>query len=168
MQSLEGQDIIERRLEELREHDRHFPDRRHPIAALTEAIVWCEKVHADALTLEGSADARRPMADIMREEDRLITSELERARAAVPDLESGLRLARAAGSGEVAFDSRDPKQDAVAGAMISTLVSSGLAAVRTEELGHDAYCYYVTVDWAALDAFAARIGVPPVAEILGS
>ena len=65
MQSLDGQDLIERRLEELREHDHNFPDRKRPLTALTEAIVWCVKVHADALTLEASAKARRPMADVM-------------------------------------------------------------------------------------------------------
>jgi len=167
MQSLEGHDLIERRLEELREHDRNFPDRKRPLTSLTEAIVWCEKVHADALTLEASAKARRPLADVMRDEDRLVTGELERARDAVPDLEAGLRLARAAGPGEVAFDSRDPKQDAVAGALISTLVSSRMATVRTEELGGEAYRYYVTIDWPALDAFAARVGLPPLAEMLG-
>jgi hypothetical protein len=168
MQSLDGQDLIERRLEELREHDHNFPDRKRPLTSLTEAIVWCEKVHAEALTLEASAKARRPMADVMREEDRLVTSELDRAKSSVPDLEAGLRLARAAGLGEVAFDSRDLKQDAVAGALISTLVSSRLATVRTEELGGEAYRYYVTVDWPALDAFATRVGLPPVAEMLGS
>jgi len=166
MQSLDDHDLLERRLAELRQHDHDFPDRKRPLASLAEAIVWCEKVHAEALTLEASATARRPMADVVREEDRLGISELDRARETAPDLEAGLRLARAAGGREVAFDSRDPAQDAMAGALISTLVSSRFAAVRTEELGDEAYRYYVTVDWPALDAFAARIGLPPVAEML--
>jgi hypothetical protein len=168
MPSLEEQDIVERRLEELRERDHNFPDRRHPLTSLTEAIVWCEKVHAEALTLEASAKARRPMADVAQEEERLVTDELNRARDAVPDLEAGLRLARAANGREVAFDSRDPRQDTVAGALISTLVSSRFASVRTEELGGEAYCYYVTIDWAALDAFAARIGLPSLAAMLST
>src|SRR3989442_11147659 len=103
MQSLEDHDLLERRLEELRERDHHFPDRRHPLTSLTKAIVWCEKAHADALTLEASAKARRPMADVERDEERLVADELDRARASVPDLEAGLRLARAAGPSEVAL-----------------------------------------------------------------
>jgi hypothetical protein len=166
MQSLDDHGLLDKRLEELRERDHHFPDRRHPLTSLTEAIVWCEKVHAEALTLEASAKARRPMADVARDEERIVADELERARDSVPDLEAGLRLARAAGPGEVAFDSRVPQQDTIAGALISTLVSSRLATVRTENLGDEAYCYYVTVDWPALDAFAARVGLPPVADML--
>jgi hypothetical protein len=166
MQSLEGQDLLSRRLEELREHDHNFPDRRHPLTSLIEAIVWCEKVHAEAITLEASAKARRSLADVVDDEQRLMTSELDRARAAVPDLEAGLQLARAAGEREVVFDSRDAHQDAMAGALISTLVSSRLASVRTDDLGGEVYRYAVTVDWPALDAFAARVGLPPVAEML--
>ena len=168
MQSLDKQDMLDQRLDELRERNHNFPDRRHPLTSLVEAIVWCEKVHAEALTLEASAKARRPLADIARDEERLVADELDRARGSVPDLEAGLRLARAAGGREVAFDSRNPQQDAIAGALISTLVSSRLASVRTEELGDEAYRYYVTVDWSALDAFAARAGLPPIAEIVGA
>jgi hypothetical protein len=166
MQSLDEQGVLGRRLEELRERDPGFPDRKRPLASLVEAIVWCAKVHAEVVTLEASAKARRPMSEVVRDEERLGTDELERARASVPDLEAGLRLARAAGQREVAFDSRDPSQDDVAGALISTLVSGGLATVRTEELGGEAYRYYVTVDWPALDAFAAQVGLPPVEEML--
>ena len=52
------------------------------------------------------------MADVAREEERIVSDELDRVRKSVPDLEDGLRLAQAAGSSEVAFDSRDPRQDA--------------------------------------------------------
>jgi|SoiMethySBSTD1v2_1073268.scaffolds.fasta_scaffold3073386_1 hypothetical protein len=166
MQSLEEQDVIERRLEALRERHRDFPDRRHPLASLVQAIVWCAKAHAEAITLEASATARRPMADVVRDEERLLEDELARARESVPDLEDGLRLARAAGDREVAFDSRDPVQDRVAGAVISTLVASDFATVRTEELGNEQYRYHVAVLWPVLDAFAARLGLPPVAEML--
>lgn len=167
MQSLEDQDVIERRLDALRERHSDFPDRRRPLVSLVQAIVWCAKVHAEAVTLEASATARRDMADVMREEERLEETELERARDAVPDLEKGLRLARAAGDREVAFDSRDPEQDRVAGALISTLVASNFATVRTEDLGDEQYRYHVAVLWPTLDAFAARLDLPPVAEILG-
>ena len=106
------------------------------------------------------------MADVAQEEERLANDELDRARDSAPDLEAGLRLARAAGPREVAFDSRDPSQDAIAGALISTLVTSRVATVRTEELGGEAYRYHIAVDWPALETFAARVGLPPVAEML--
>jgi hypothetical protein len=166
MQSLEDQDVIERRLEELRERHPDFPDRRRPLVSLVQAIVWCAKAHAEAVTLEASATARRPMADVVRDEERLQEEELERARESAAGVETGLRLARAAGEREVAFDSRDPAQDRVAGAMISTLVTSGFATVRTEDLGGEQYRYHIVVLWPRLDAFAARLGLPPVAEML--
>ena len=53
-----------------------------------------------------------------------------------------------------------------AGALISILVSSDYASVRTEELGNDQYRYHVAVDWARLDALAERMGLPPVAQLL--
>jgi len=166
MQSLDDQAAFDQRLAELRARHSNFPDRRRPLQSLVEAIVWCSKVHAEALTLQATSGPRRPMADVVQEEERLGTDELDRARASVPDLEAGLRLARAAGPREVAFDSRDPAQDAVAGALISTLVTTDFATVRTEDLGNEAYRYHIAVDWSALDAFAARIDLPPVAEML--
>jgi hypothetical protein len=166
MQSLDDQDVIERRLEQLRERHSDFPDRRHPLASLVQAIVWCSKAHAEAVTLEASAKARRPMDDVVRDEERLQDDELERAREAAPDVETGLRLAQAAGDREVAFDSRDPEQDRIAGAVISTLVASDYATVRTEDLGNEQYRYYVAVLWPKLNAFAEQLGLPPVAAML--
>jgi len=166
MQSLDDQDVIERRLGTLRERHPGFPDRRRPLVSLAEAIVWCAKAHAEAVTLEASSTARRAMADVMRDEQRLEEDEMERARDSAADLETGLRLAQTAGSGEVSFDSRDPTQDRIAGALISTLVASDFATVRTEDLGNEQYRYHVAVLWPTLDAFAARIGLPPVQEML--
>ena len=57
-------------------------------------------------------------------------------------------------------------QDRIAGAVISTLVASDYATVRTEDLGGQQYRYYVTVLWPRLDAFAERLGLPPVAAML--
>ena len=37
---------------------------------------------------------------------------------------------------------------------------------RTEQLGDEQYRYNIAVDWAALDAFAERIGLPPVTRLL--
>jgi len=166
MQSLDDQAALDKRLAELRERRPDFPDRRRPLVSLVEAIVWCEKAHAEAITLEATSGPRRPMADVVQEEQRLIGDELARVRDSAPDLEAGLRLARAAGPREVAFDSRDPSQDTVAGALISTLVTSRFATVRTEDLGGNSYRYHIAVDWPALENFAARAGLPPLADIL--
>ena len=97
MEHLDDSTVLDERLAELRERRRGFPDRDEPFASLAEAIVWCSKVPAETLVLEASAGARRPMADVAEDEERLRTTELERARASALDLENGLRLARSTG-----------------------------------------------------------------------
>lgn len=166
MESLEDQAGLDRRLEALRERRPDFPDRRRPFTSLAEAIVWCAKVPSEAIALEASAGPRRQMADVMREEERISRTELDRARDLALDLENGLRLARAAGPAELSLDSRDPAHDRLADALISTLVASDFATARTEELGDEQYRYHLTVNWPALDAFAARVGLPGVTELL--
>src|SRR4051812_22599625 len=146
---------LDERLAELRRRQHGFPRRDQPFAALAEAIVWCSKVPAETMVLEASSGPRRAMADVAQDEERLRTGELERARASALDLENGLRLARSAGSGELALDSRDPAEDRLAGALISILVASNYATARTETLGDEQYRYHIAVDWAALDAMAA-------------
>ena len=163
---MEHVDDLGERLAELRRRRRGFPDRDEPFASLAEAIVWCSKVPAETMVLEASAGARRPMADVAEDEERLRTTELERAREAGLDLENGLRLARSMGAREVVLDSRDPAQDRLAGALISILVASDFATARTEDLGDEQYRYAVAVDWGALDAMAERIGLPPVTRLL--
>jgi hypothetical protein len=157
---------LDERLAALRKRRPGFPDRDEPFATLAEAIVWCMKVPAETTVLEASAGPRRPMADVMQEEERLRTTQLEQARASGLNLENGMRLARAAGSGEVALDSRDPAEDRLAGALISILVASDYATARTDDLGDEQYRYHVAVDWAALDALAERIGLPPITRLL--
>ena len=88
------------------------------------------------------------------------------ASASSAAVAAGLRLARAAGGGEVAFDSRDPDQDRLAGALIAYLVATDFATVRTDELGDEQYRYNVAVDWRRLDDLAARLGLPPVDRML--
>jgi hypothetical protein len=165
MEHLDGSSVLDERLEDLRRRRPGFPERREPFAALAEAIVWTSKVPAETVALEASAKPRRPMADVAEDEERLGSVELERARGEALNLENGLRLARATG-GELALDSKDPAEDRLAGALISILVASDFATVRTEDLGDEQYRYYVAVDWAALDAMAERIGLPPVTRLL--
>jgi len=166
MEHRDDSTVLDERLAELRRRRRGFPDRDEPFASLAEAVVWCSKVPAETRVLEASAGARRPMADVAEDEERLRTTELERARASALDLENGLRLARSTGGRELALDSRDPAEDRLAGALISILVAGDFATARTEDLGNEQYRYYVTVDWAWLDEMAVRVGLPPVTSLL--
>ncbi len=144
----------------LRERRSGFPDHRHPVASLLDALVWFFKLRAETSLLEATAKARRPMDEVVEEEHRLIDDELDRAHEALPAFEAGLRRARAAGNSEVTFDSQDPEQDRMAGALIAYLVATEFATVRTEELPGDRFRYHIAVDWPALDAFAARLTLP--------
>jgi hypothetical protein len=166
MQQMDDQAIIDERLAQLRERRSGFPDQRHPFESLAEAIVWSAKVPAETVALELSARARRPMADVMEEEARLESSELDDAQSQGLNLENGLRLAQTHGASELPLDSRDPAEDRLAGALISILVASDYATVRTEDLGNEQYRYHVAVDWPRLDALSARIGLAPVTQLL--
>jgi hypothetical protein len=168
MQHLDDANILNERLAELRERRHGFPDRNQPFATLAEAVVWVAKVPAEAVVLEATSGPRRPMADVAEEEERLRTTELDRARSLALSLENGLRLARASGSPELTLDSRDPAEDRLADALISILVAGDFATARTDELGNEQYRYHVAVDWAALDALAARLDLPPLARLLAN
>jgi hypothetical protein len=161
---LDDPEAFERRAEELRRRRSGFPDRDRPLASLLEALVWFFKLRAETTLVEADAGARRPMGEVLREEQRLIDDELDRARAALPDFEAGIHETRWAGPAAVAFDSRDPDQDRIAGTLITYLVSTEFATVRTEELPGDRYRYHIAVDWPRLDAFAARLGLPTSRE----
>jgi len=99
------------------------------------------------------------MDQVLEEEQRLADEALDRAREDLPAFEAGLRKARAAGGREVTFDSRDPDQDRMAGALIGYLVATDFATARTEELPGDQYRYHIAVDLPRLDAFARRLGI---------
>ena len=166
MEHRDDADILEARLAELRQRRSGFPNRNEPFTTLAEAIVWVTKVPAETVVLEATSGPRRPMADVAEEEERLRTAELDRARSMALSLENGLRLARAAGSPELTLDSRDPAEDRLADALISILVAGDYATARTDELGDEQYRYHVAVDWAALDALAARLDLPPLDRLL--
>ena len=155
---------FDRMADELRQRRRGFPDHRRPVASLLDALVWFFKLRAETSLIEATAKARRSMDEVVEEEHRLIDEEFDRAHDALPAFEAGLRRAREAGSAEVAFDSRDPEQDRMAGALIAYLVSTEFATVRTEELSADAFRYHIAVDWPALDDFAARLTLPAMSN----
>ena len=166
MEHADESTVLDERLAELRRRRHGFPDRSEPFRSLAEAIVWCAKVPAETRVLEATAGARRPMADVVEEEERLRSTELDRARDAALDLENGLRLARSAGTPSVPLDSRDPAEDRLAGALISILVAADFATVQTDDLGSEQYRYHVAVDWPRLDEMAERIGLQPVTHLL--
>jgi hypothetical protein len=166
MQELDDLTVLDERLGALRERRRGFPDQQRPFESLAEAIVWCSKVPAGMAELESSAGARRPMADVVQEEEALRTSELDRARASALNLENGLRLVRTADNNEITLDSSDPAEDRMADALISILVASGYATVRTDDLPDEQYRYTIAVEWQRLDALAERVGLPAVTRLL--
>ena len=160
---LEDEEGFERVAQELRSWRRGFPDRDRPLASLLDGLVWFFKLRAETAAIEATAKARRPMDEVVKEEQRLIGDELDRAREALPDFERGIREMRSAGQAEVAFDSGDPEQDRVAGALIGYLVATDFATARTEELSEGRYRYHIAANWPLLDHFATRLGLPPPA-----
>jgi hypothetical protein len=166
MQQMDDLSMLDERLATLRERRSEFPDRRRPFEALAEAIVWATKVPAETAAVESASHARRPMADVVEEEEQLRSTELEQARAQALNLENGLRLAHDRGGSELPLDSRDPAEDRLAGALISILVAGDFATVRTEELGDEQYRYHIAVNWQRLDWLTGRLELPPVAQLL--
>ena len=165
-ETLEERAEFERRVGELRRRRSGFPDTGHPLTSLVQAITWIYKVRDETMLIEATSTSRRDMADVKREERDVAEDELARVDGAVPSVAEGLRLARAAGGGEVPFDSRDPDQDRQAGALIAYLVATDFATVRTDDLGDEQYRYNIAVNWPRLDDLAARLGLPPVDRML--
>lgn len=157
---LDDPEAFAQRADELRDRRSGFPDSHHPLASLLDALVFFFKVPAETTVLEATSTSRRSMADVKQEEHDLMGGELERAREALPDFEMGLRRAHAAGAPEVTFDSRDPAEDRVAGGLITYLVSTEFATVRTEDLDGERYRYHIGVNWPLLDDFARRLDIP--------
>jgi hypothetical protein len=165
-ETLEERAEFERRVGELRRRRPRFPDGGRPLASLVQAITWIYKVRDETVLIEATSTSRRDMADVKREEQDVADGELARVDEAVPAVAEGLRMARAAGGGEVPFDSRDPEQDRLAGALIAYLVATDFATVRTDELGDEQYRYNIWVNWQRLDDLAARLELPSVERML--
>ncbi len=165
-ETLEERAEFERRVGELRRRRPGFPDASRPLTALVQTITWVYKVRDETMLIEATSTARRDMADIKREERDVAVDELADVDDAGPAIGEGLRRVRAAGGGEAPFDSRDPDQDRLAGALITYLVATDFATVRTDELGDEQYRYNIAVNWQRLDDVAARLGLPPVERML--
>ena len=120
----------------------------------------------EALTRERQAVLRqgRELAAPARPLTRLaIDPELERgARVELAAFRAALEDARARGGpdgqAEVAYESRDPRQDAWADMLIQYLVRPGYAEVRTEVPEPWHFRYWIRVDWDRIRRASAGEG----------
>lgn len=132
-------------------------------AALLEALVR-EFLRAQALDLESAAKARRSMADVKEEEERVAGDQLDLARRQLHAFREALadarRQSRADPQGEAAYDSTDPAQDAQADVLIRYLVRTDYGEVRTEEPDRERYIYHIRVAWDRLRQLSQQEGYP--------
>ena len=103
-----------------------------------------------------AAPARPPTrATVDAEQERGARAELAVFRAALEDARA---RGGVDGQAEVAYDSRDPDQDAWSDILIQYLVRPGYAEVRTEEPEPWRYRYWIRVDWERIRRIAAGEG----------
>lgn len=112
-------------------------------------------------SIERSAGAQVQGAEL--EADKEAASEREQAIAEdqVDAFARGLTLAverHRSGQAMVSFDDRDPRQNAMASALISYLVRFDLATSSVREVGRQRYIYDITVDWERLEKLATDNG----------
>jgi hypothetical protein len=132
-------------------------------AALLDALTR-DRLEVEAVEREMQATARRSLADVQQEQQRIERDELAEARreldhfrAAIADVRS---RATPGSQAEVAYDSGNPTQNAAADVLIQYLVRPGYAQVRTEEPQPERYVYYIQVDWPRLQELAVAQGHP--------
>ena len=119
-------------------------------------------VRDDLRGIDFEAEASESGADIESDKREAIKREKERADELAGPFRDGLALAyraRQAGQREIALDDRDPAANAIADALIHTLVRTDLATSTTEETGSLHYVYRIAVDWDRLDRVARAAGV---------
>lgn len=127
-------------------------------ATLLDALA-SNAAREEMLDVERDATAARPMARVLEQERKLARDRLEHARGELGVFQEGLRAAFARRPQVASFDSADPPQDRQAGALITYLVRTEYAQVRTDELGPEYYVYHVEVDWPRLERLASRLGL---------
>jgi hypothetical protein len=132
-----------------------------PYAAMLDALTR-DLVETEATRVELDASARRPMADVLEEEEQLERTELDDAREELMSFRAALDDARNRSRGrndvEVPFEDADPVQDARASLLIQYLVRTGYAEVRTEDPAPGRHVYYLRVDWDRLKPLAEPQG----------
>ena len=132
-------------------------------------IAWRAEDRSYAGLLEALTRAR---GQVLRQTRELVapampssglSSELERgARAELAMFRAAIEDARSRGGThsqtEVAYDSRNPDQDAWADILIQYLVRTGYAEVRTEEPEPWHYRYWIRLNWDRLRELARAEG----------
>jgi hypothetical protein len=140
-----------------------WSDNERPYAALLDALSR-ELSEVQATEVELDAGARREMADILDEEQRIEQEQRAEARDELAAFREALDDLRARGgpdgAGEVPYDSANPRQDELADVLIQFLVRPGYAEVRTEEPSPGRRVYLLTVAWDRLRALAESVGYP--------
>ena len=129
-------------------------------AVLLDALT-SDLVAAEATELELDARARRSMADVLEEQERLEDDQLAEARRELTTFRGALEDAHTrsgGGSAEVPYDSARPEQDEQADALIQYLVRPDYAEVRTEEPQPGRHVYYIRVHWDSLRSLAEANG----------
>jgi hypothetical protein len=128
-------------------------------ASLLDALTR-DRLETEVMEREISAPAQQTTTDLKKLERAQLDGarrELDGFRGALADVHS-----RSGGNdqAEVAFDSRNPQQDAAADVLIQYLVRPGYAEVRTSEPTAEHYVYFIRVDWPKLRRLAEEQGHP--------
>ena len=138
-----------------------WTDDERTYAALLDALT-SDLAAVEATEVEMGATARRSPAELQAEQERIESDERADSRQELKAFREALRdahqQARAARSGEAAYDSTVPRQDELADSLIQYLVRPGYAEVRTEEPEPGHHVYYLRVDWDRLRALAEQQG----------
>jgi hypothetical protein len=126
-----------------------------------------DRLSTEAVERELDATARRSPADIQEAQEHAAREEMAWARSERATFEEALRDARARsgprGEDDARYDSADPRQNALADALIQLLVRTDFASVRTETVraetpGAERYLYYIRVDWPRLRQISEQAG----------
>jgi hypothetical protein len=130
-----------------------------PISQVYDAIVTRLAIPDEQKDVDLNASAAD---DETADKAAVAEAELARAAALAGPFREGLLAAHAAaqrGEPSIALDDRQPTQNAMADALIQTLVAHGLAEAKTTETEPNHYVYAIAVDWPKLASLAADAGV---------
>lgn len=115
----------------------------------------------DERRIELDANAELSGSEIDHDKAAAAERERETAEALASAFEDGLRLAwraRQRGNEIVSLDDREPRQDAMATALVDYLVRFDLATSGSRELGGQHYIYDIAVNWNRLRDVARENG----------
>ena len=122
-------------------------------ASLLDALTR-DRLSVEALEQELDATARRNLAELHKDQERMAHDELAEARRELDEFRVAIDDARQRsgpnGEAEVPYDSQDPAQNRAVDVLIQYLVRPGYAEVRTDEPQPEHYVYYIKVDFARL------------------